>query len=122
MSNHSGWRGRQTAGSRPAAGARQSRVIPGRPAGAAAYSEPEVRRWPHPVTGTEVSSSPGQAGGCVPLSGQVDAALYYIHCALSYQNQLLADITALLEQLVTDRGGCAPADSGGTETPASSEG
>ena len=34
---------------------------------------------------------------------QTDPALYYIHCALSYQNQLLADIKSLLEQLTADR-------------------
>ena len=115
MSNHSGWRGRPPAGAkhpaRPAA-----RPVPGRPANAAAYPEPEVRRWPHPVTGTEVPPSPG----CAPLPGQLDAALYYIHCALSYQNQLLADITALLEQLAADRGIPAPGESGGGDAPPAS--
>ena len=48
--------------------------------------EPAVRRWPHPVGGVE----PGQ---------QPDPALHYIRCALSYQNQMLADIKALLERL-----------------------
>ena len=53
--------------------------------------EPEVRRWPHPVGGAERP---------LPASArETDAALYYIHCALSYQNQLLADIKALLEQI-----------------------
>ena len=53
--------------------------------------EPEVRRWPHPV---------GNAEQPLPASArETDAALYYIHCALSYQNQLLADIKALLEQV-----------------------
>ena len=103
MTNYSGWRGRQvrssgprqenapgqTASSRQAASARQT----GRRAGTPAFTEPEVRRWPHPVT---------CADGGSPV--QLDAALYYIHCALSYQNQLLADITALLEQLVSDLG------------------
>lgn len=100
MTNYSGWRGRQARSPGPrqenapgqAASARQT----GRRAGTPAFTEPEVRRWPHPVTGAEVPPSPG------PAPGQVDAALYYIHCALSYQNQLLADITALLEQLVAD--------------------
>ncbi|MDY5611926.1 hypothetical protein [Dysosmobacter sp.] len=56
--------------------------------------EPEVRRWPHPVGGAERS---------LPASArETDAALYYIHCALSYQNQLLADIKVLLEQLSVD--------------------
>ena len=68
------------------------------------YTEPEVRRWPHPVEdGTPVSAS-----GPEP-------ALHYIRCALSYQNQLLADIKALLEQLALDAGASpaagAPAES-----------
>ena len=53
-------------------------------------SEPPVHRWPHPVTGAE-SRQP------------LDPALHYIRCALSYQNQLLADIKALLQQLVEDQ-------------------
>ena len=62
-----------------------------RQGGGPASREPEVRRWPHPVGGTERP---------LPASArEVDAALYYIHCALSYQNQLLADIKSLLEQL-----------------------
>lgn len=48
--------------------------------------EPPVRRWPHPVDGTE------------PLQ-QADPALHFVHCALSYQNELLADIKALLERI-----------------------
>ncbi len=48
--------------------------------------EPPVRRWPHPVDGAE-------------LPRQADPTLHFINCALSYQNQLLADIKALLEQL-----------------------
>ena len=48
-----------------------------------ATPEPPVRRWPHPVEG-------------------VDPALHYIRCALSYQNQLLADIKTLLQQLVPE--------------------
>ena len=109
MSTYSGWRGRQarspgsrqeacggqTAG-RQAASARQTASV--RRPGTPAFTEPEVRRWPHPVTGAEVPTV--RQGG--PAPGQIDAALYYIHCALAYQNQLLADITALLEQLVAD--------------------
>ena len=87
MANHSGRRDRQ---SRPAA-PRQ----PGTPA----FKEPEVRRWPHPVEGTALPPS----GGCQPRSPrQLEAGLYYIHCALSYQNQMLADIKTLLEQLSAD--------------------
>ena len=52
--------------------------------------EPPVRRWPHPVNGME----PARAA---------DPMLHYIRCALSYQNQQLADIKALLQQLVVDR-------------------
>ena len=52
--------------------------------------EPPVRRWPHPVDGME----PARAA---------DPMLHYIRCALSYQNQQLADIKTLLQQLVVDR-------------------
>ena len=52
--------------------------------------EPPVRRWPHPVDGVE------------PVQ-QADPALHFIHCALSYQNELLADIKALLEQIAAGR-------------------
>jgi hypothetical protein len=51
-----------------------------------AFSEPEVRRWPHPVGVAEPAVSS-------------DTALYYIRCALSYQNQLLADIKSQLEKI-----------------------
>lgn len=51
------------------------------------YTEPTMRRWSHPIT----TSSP-----------QEEPTLHYIYCALSYQNQLLADMKALLEQLVAD--------------------
>ena len=51
-----------------------------------ATPEPPVRRWPHPVEGVE------------PIQ-DLDPALHYIRCALSYQNQLLADIKTLLQQL-----------------------
>lgn len=46
-----------------------------------------VRRWPHPIEET------------VP-AGQIDPTLHYIRCALSYQNQMLADIKTLLQQLL----------------------
>lgn len=48
--------------------------------------EPPVRRWPHPVDGVEDAR-------------QTEPTLHFIHCALSYQNELLADIKALLEQI-----------------------
>ena len=51
--------------------------------------EPPVRRWPHPVEGA-------------PSTADLDPALHYIRCALSYQNQLLADIKTLLQQLVPE--------------------
>ena len=54
-----------------------------------ATPEPPVRRWPHPVEGVE------------PIQ-DLDPALHYIRCALSYQNQLLADIKTLLRQLVPE--------------------
>lgn len=54
-----------------------------------ATPEPPVRRWPHPVEGVE------------PIQ-DLDPALHYIRCALSYQNQLLADIKTLLQQLVPE--------------------
>ena len=57
-----------------------------------ATPEPPVRRWPHPVEGVE------------PIQ-DLDPALHYIRCALSYQNQLLADIKTLLQQLVRRRPG-----------------
>ena len=61
------------------------------PAAAQAPQEPPVRRWPHPVEG----AGPAQ---------DLDPALHYIRCALSYQNQLLADIKTLLQQLVPEDG------------------
>lgn len=61
--------------------------------------EPPVRRWPHPVDGAE------------PLR-QADPALHFIHCALSYQNELLADIKALLEQVALGRTAEAPPAAG----------
>ena len=63
---------------------------PPRP-GTPAYVEPEVRRWPHPLEDLPASAAP-------------EPALHYIRCALSYQNQLLADIKALLEQLAAGAG------------------
>jgi len=62
--------------------------IPPAPAAPAACPEPEVRRWPHPVDCTPEPESPS-----------LPAALHYIHCSLSYQNQLLSEIRALLEAL-----------------------
>lgn len=63
---------------------------------APAWREPEVRRW----------SRPARPECC----RQEDPFLHYVRCALSYQNQMLADIKALLEQiqLNTDRDGSDP--------------
>ncbi|SFP66301.1 hypothetical protein SAMN05216343_11192 [Oscillibacter sp. PC13] len=68
---------------------RQSRPVPVQPLTPAdpVTVEPPVRRWPHPINGIE------------PVH-QADPTLHYIRCALSYQNQLLADIKALLQQIV----------------------
>ncbi len=62
---------------------RPPRPVSARPA---APAEPPVRRWPHPVEGTEAPRPP-------------ESALHYIHCALSYQNQLLSEIKTLLEEM-----------------------
>lgn len=67
------------------------RTVRSTPAAAPVTPEPPVRRWPHPVEGVE----PAQ---------DLDPALHYIRCALSYQNQLLADIKTLLQQLVPEEG------------------
>ena len=69
---------------------RQVRAVPSQtPDGPA---EPPVRRWPHPVSGP------------VPISiREADPAFHYIRCALSYQNQLLAEIKTLLETLTADQ-------------------
>ena len=87
-------RGRPPSDSRNPSGGRRSRTVPvsrspGREAplpGTPIYTEPEVRRWPHPVEDPAPPPEP---------------AMHYIRCALSYQNQLLADIKTLLEQLST---------------------
>ena len=52
---------------------------PGQGPGDRPMPEPPVRRWSHPVEGASV---PRQAA----------PTLHYICCALSYQNQTLADI------------------------------
>lgn len=87
------------AGPAPLAPARQEapagppvqQPVPGTPS----FTEPEVRRWPHPVDGAPPIRQ--------ALYGQpTDALLHYIQCALSYQNQLLADIKSLLEQMAVN--------------------
>lgn len=74
----------------------RSAPAPAPAAAAPVLPEPPVRRWPHPVEGAE------------PVQ-DLDPALHYIRCALSYQNQLLADIKTLLLQLVPEEG---PEDTG----------
>ena len=70
--------------------------LPYRPsAGASAFTEPEVRRWPPPVEGTPPAENLSQ-------KPPGDGMLHYIRCALSYQNQTLADIKALLEQIAAN--------------------
>lgn len=86
MANRQYGRGRTPAAGRTVRAVSVSRS-PGRgdaPPGTPIYTEPEVRRWPHPLEDPAPPPEP---------------AMHYIRCALSYQNQLLADIKALLEQL-----------------------
>lgn len=91
MANRQHGRGRTPAGGRTARTVPVSRstVRAGEtaPPGTPIYTEPEVRRWPHPLED--------------PPSPAPEPAMHYIRCALSYQNQLLADIKALLEQLAS---------------------
>ncbi len=87
MANRQHGRGRTSAGGRAARTVPVSRSA-GRgaeaaPPGTPIYTEPEVRRWPHPLEDPAPPPEP---------------AMHYIRCALSYQNQLLADIKALLER------------------------
>nr|WP_325211756.1 hypothetical protein [uncultured Oscillibacter sp.] len=83
---------RQHGRPRTPAGGRAARTVPvsRSPArggeGTPVYTEPEVRRWPHPLEDSPSSPAP-------------EPAMHYIRCALSYQNQLLADIKTLLETL-----------------------
>jgi len=57
---------------------------------AATACEPEVHRWPHPI-----SQPYAQA--------PTEATLHYICCALSYQNELLSEIKTLLEQTAVNQ-------------------
>lgn len=98
MANRQHGRGRTPAGGRAARSVPVSRS-PGRSAeaprpGTPIYTEPEVRRWPHP---TEAPAPPPEP------------AMHYIRCALSYQNQLLADIKALLERAALSAPAAEPA-------------
>lgn len=55
------------------------------------YTEPEIRRWPHLAEEDPELEAVSEAAP--------EPALHYIRCALSYQNQLLSDIKALLERM-----------------------
>ena len=86
MPNRQHGRPARSAAGRSQSGGRTARTVPvSRTPGTPSYTEPEVRRWPHPLED--------------PPSPAPEPAMHYIRCALSYQNQLLADIKVLLEQL-----------------------
>ena len=86
MPNRQHGRPARSAAGRSQSGGRTARTVPvSRTPGTPSYTEPEVRRWPHPLED--------------PPSPAPEPAMHYIRCALSYQNQLLADIKTLLEQL-----------------------
>ena len=74
------------------AGSRTAAPLPGTPI----FTEPEVRRWPHPV---EIISP---ARLCSPApSEQSGDALSHIDRVLSHQNRLLLEIKSLLEHPTT---------------------
>ena len=76
-----------------AAGSPVGAPLPGTPI----FTEPEVRRWPHPV---EITSP---AGLCSPTSGEQSGdALSHIDRALSHQSRLLLEIKSLLEHGTTE--------------------
>ena len=128
MPNRQHGRSRSPAGSRSSAASRsaytvpvsrspavgrfsgEGRVVPQTRPGTPGYIEPEVRRWPHPVEDETLSSTPGP-----------EPALHYIRCALSYQNQLLADIKVLLEQMAIDRAAAAEVSPTGDSTAVDQE-
>ena len=97
MANRQHGPGRSPSGERTVRAVPASRFPGGGPGSAgwgtgaprAGHPEPEVRRWPHPVEGGGRAAAP-------------EPAMHYIRCALSYQNQLLADIKVLLEQLAAE--------------------
>jgi hypothetical protein len=73
---------------------RSNRCRTSRTVVSAATTEPEVRRWPHPIPQPYVSAP-------------TETTLHYICCALSYQNELLSEIKTLLEQIAADQSdGC----------------
>ncbi len=63
------------------------RIVPVQPVQQPKFKEPVMRRWPH-------------SNETAPSSAEAEASIFhYLHCSLSYQNQLLADMKALLERL-----------------------
>lgn len=101
MPNRQHGRPARSADRRSQGGGRPARTVSvSRTPGTPSYTEPEVRRWPHPLKDPAAVPPP-------------EPALHYIRCALSYQNQLLADIKSLLEQQAIDRAaGGSPAAEG----------
>ena len=88
-----GWQGQRApvqAESSPASAADASGA-----SGPSAMPEPPVRRWSHPVDGIDPSQYTN-------LNRQLHPSLNYSQYALSYPNQMLADIKALLQQIVLD--------------------
>ena len=83
MANHPCGRRRPPAQAKPAPPPISVKPVP-----PPTWPEPEVRRWPHPAP---------EAPAETPLPRE--ALLNYLHCSLSYQNQLLADIKTLLQEL-----------------------
>lgn len=111
MANRQHGRSRGSSGGRTPGG-RTPRAVPASRAsgelrtppqpGTPSYIEPEVRRWPHPLEDTPAVTAP-------------EPALHYIRCALSYQNQLLADIKTLLEQLAAAAPAAEPGKADGNQ-------
>ena len=59
------------------------------PSGGAQPTEPPVRRWTH--------------GAAPTPPADPDPLTHFLRCALSYQNQLLAEIKTLLEKLMVEQ-------------------
>lgn len=82
---------------------RSGRGVPAR-AREVERTEPEVRRWPHPIP------------RAADLTGE-DTAAHFILCALRYQNELLGELRSLV-QGISDRLDRAEDDSGAGGGPA----
>lgn len=61
------------------------------------FTEPEVRRWPHPVE----STTPADLCPLAPCE-QSEVSLSHLCLVLSHQNQLLSEIKSLLKQLTAE--------------------